>query len=91
MKKLLFILFASFILASCGPVYNTALKQVQLGMSKQQVVSLMGDNYMTTNSDYSTNVQHEVIEYQDRYKFHWLFEFSNGRLVKWWKEKDGQQ
>lgn len=49
MKKLIFAIIFSAILAACsGKVYNSALKQIQLGMSTDQVIGLMGEDYQTT-------------------------------------------
>lgn len=88
MKKIFFAFVFAFVLSACGPTYNTALKQVELGMTKQQIVALMGQEYITTNPGTSQNTRHEIIEYKDKFKYHWMFEFSDGRLVKWWKEKE---
>lgn len=82
MKKILFSLFVVVFLSSCGAAYNSALKQIDLGMTKQEVVSLMGDKY--TEVDYKGNS--ETIKYVDRYKNHWYFTFVDGQLSKWYKE-----
>lgn len=76
------------VMTACGTAYNTQLKQVQLNMSREQIVSLMGDKYLTTGEQYQGNDKVETIEYVDRYKNHWFFTFANGSLVKWWKEVD---
>lgn len=84
MKKLLFTLFAAAVLTACGTTYNNQLKQVELGMSKQQIVNLMGDKYTQSNTGGT-----DEIEYVDRYKNHWYFQFdNNGQLVKWYKETE---
>lgn len=80
MKKLLIIAFAAISLAACGTAYNTQLKQIELGMTDQDVVALMGNKYEM--------VDNNTIKYVDRYKNHWFFEFKDGRLVKWYKETE---
>lgn len=93
MKKVLFALLVTTILAACGGLktYNNALKQIELGMTKEQVVSLMGQDYQTSGKTYENNNEYEVIEYKDMYKFHWIFEFENNKLYKWYKEtEDGK-
>lgn len=88
MKKIFFTALMVLILSSCGAAYNSQLKQVQLNMSRDQIVTLMGDKYLTTGEQQQGGNVVETIEYQDRYKNHWLFTFENDRLVKWWKEVD---
>lgn len=81
MKKLLIIAFAAISLAACGTAYNKQLQQVELGMTDQQIVNLMGNKY--------TTVGNNTIKYVDRYKNHWFFVFNgDGRLVKWYKETE---
>ena len=85
MKKLLFTLFIAVALTACGTAYNTQLKQVELGMTQEQIVSLMGDKYtIVEQRDYNN----QTIEYVDRYKNHWYFLFVDGRLYKWHKETE---
>lgn len=83
MKKLFFAFVLASILSSCGAAYNTALKQIELGMTTEQVVGLMGDKYTVVQ-----NSSPQVIEYKDRYKNNWYFEFTNNRLTKWYKTTD---
>ncbi len=85
MKKLLFTLFIAVALTACGTAYNTQLKQVELGMTQEQIVSLMGEKYtIVEQRDYNN----QTIEYVDRYKNHWYFQFVDGRLYKWHKETE---
>ncbi len=83
MKKLLMILVMTVMLAACGTAYNAQLKQVQLGMTQEQIVALMGDKYTSSQSN-----GNESLEYVDKYKYHWIFEFQNDKLVKWYKETE---
>lgn len=85
MKKFLFLLVLSISLLSCGTAYNSALKQIQLGMTQTDVVSLMGDNYNVVEY---RNDRNQTIQYRDRYKNNWYFEFYDGRLYKWYKTTD---
>jgi len=80
MKKFFFSLLLAATLTACGSAYNSALKQIELGMTQQEVVNLMGDKY--------NNVGNNTIEYVDRYKNHWYFQFENGQLVRWYKETE---
>lgn len=85
MKKLIFSLFVAVALTACGTAYNTQLKQVQLGMTPSDVVNLMGDKYNVVSQKDQDN---QTLEYVDRYKNHWLFQFADGKLVKWYKETE---
>ena len=85
MKKLFFTLFMAVMLTACGTAYNTQLKQIELGMTPEQVVALMGDKYTVVDQrDYDN----QTIKYVDRYKNHWFFQFVDGHLYKWHKEKE---
>ncbi len=89
MKKLIFAIIFSAILAACsGKVYNSALKQIQLGMSTDQVIGLMGEDYQTTGQHNSWGKVFESLKYVDRYKYQWIFDFENDRLIKWYKETE---
>lgn len=73
------------MLTACGTAYNNQLKQIQLGMTPEQVVNLMGDKYnVVSQQDYDN----QTLEYVDRYKNHWFFQFVDGHLYKWYKEKE---
>ncbi|MFT3994043.1 MAG: lipoprotein [Dysgonomonas sp.] len=83
MKKVLFTLLMVVVLAACSSkIYNNALKQIELGMSPNEVTALMGDQYNVVSQRGSS----ETLEYVDRFKNHWFFVFENNSLVKWYKE-----
>lgn len=85
MKKIFFACLVALTLAACGPVYNTQLKQVELGMTQREIVSLMGDKYSVV--DQRSNGD-QTLEYVDKFKNHWYFVFVNGQLNKWYKETE---
>lgn len=85
MKKIFFACLVAFTLSACGPVYNTQLKQVELGMTQREIVSLMGDKYSVV--DQRSNGD-QTLEYVDKFKNHWYFVFVNGQLNKWYKETE---
>ncbi|MFT3994960.1 MAG: hypothetical protein QM660_11660 [Dysgonomonas sp.] len=43
--KTIFAILVSFIFMSCGTPLQTGMKQVQLGMNKQEVVAKLGNDY----------------------------------------------
>lgn len=73
------------MLTACGTAYNTQLKQVQLGMTPQQIVTLMGDKYTVVEQKDNNN---QTIMYKDKFKNEWYFQFVDGSLYKWYKEKE---
>lgn len=85
MKKIFFACLVAFTLSACGPVYNTQLKQVKLGMTQREIVSLMGDKYSVVNQRSNGD---QTLEYVDKFKNHWYFVFVNGQLNKWYKETE---
>lgn len=85
MKKLFLAVFVTVALAACGSIYNTQLQQVQLGMTPQQIVSLMGDKYSVAEQKSNGD---QTLEYVDRFKNHWFFTFVDGKLNKWYKETE---
>lgn len=88
MKKLILAVFLAVLFTACGAVYNTQLKQVELGMTRQDIVYLMGDKYATSGTKTIQGKTYEVLEYKDKYKNHFFFEFENNKLYKWYKEKE---
>lgn len=90
MKRVILILFLAAFFAACGglKVYNNALKQIELGMTRQEVVALMGDKYNTTGPRRIADKELETLEYKDMYKNHFFFEFSDNQLYKWYKETE---
>lgn len=93
MKKVILALLLGTILFACGSVkvYNSQLKQIELGMTIEQVVSLMGNDFTVVQNNTVNNTVNETIEYVDIYKNHWFFDFQNNSLVKWYKEVEGKQ
>lgn len=93
MRRITWVLFITIFLAACGSfkVYNKALKQIELGMTRQEVVSLMGDNYSTTGPRLVDDKELETLEYKDMYKNHFFFEFVDNHLYRWYKETEGKE
>ena len=90
MKKLIVALLMAIVVTACGnmKVYNNALKQIELGMTRSEVVGLMGDKFNTTGTKVMDGKTYESLEYVDKYKNHFFFEFADNSLYKWYKEKE---
>lgn len=93
MKKAISAILLIMLLTACGSMktYNKALNQIELGMTKEQVVGLMGNDYSTTGVQNSGGKEVETLEYKDMFKFHWFFTFVDGHLNKWWKETEDKK
>ncbi len=92
MKKIIFALFITTILAACSTpkIYNDALMKIELGMTQEQVTSLMGKDYTVVNQQYINNQDEVTLRYVDYFKNQWFFVFINNSLVKWYKETEGK-
>lgn len=77
------------IMASCGSYTSMkdSLKNVELGMTKQQVISIMGNNYTPIAAIDSPDGKLERISYSNSvYEVDYIFVFRNGKLFEWHKE-----
>lgn len=84
------LIFLSFLLISCGTSLHTNVRDVQLDMTRQEVVSRMGNDYEVVSMIKTDLGRQETIRYttyilQDekavphRYYF---FHFLDGKLVE---------
>lgn len=92
MKKLIFALFITTILTACSSkIYNSALQKIELGMTQEQVIDLMGNDYTVTNEQIVNNQEQVTLRYIDYFKNQWYFNFLDNRLVKWYKVAEPQK
>jgi len=95
MKKLLFILFASIIFASCatfyGPNLNELSKRLELGMSRQESVSIMGKDYFIESSSQTPDGKVEILHFRSAYYQEYLLYFLNDELVEFHRYIPPQQ
>ena len=93
MKKIIFALFITTILAACSTpkIYNNQLKQIELGMTQEQVTTLMGKEYTVVNQQFVNNQDEVTLKYVDYFKNQWYFMFVDNYLVKWYKETEAQK
>lgn len=89
MKKPLFVAFLlSLIFTSCSILNNTNVKKVELGMSKTQVIKIMGNNYKVMALERTPDGTLEVIGYIAEVSsyMYYTFYFLDGTLDKILKE-----
>lgn len=96
-KKLFIALSLTFLLSACG-AYNGAskVKQITLGMTKEQVISIMGNNYKADGAIDHPDGVIEIISYhgiEDAMSYPkdviYFFRIQNGKLIEWYKDYIG--
>lgn len=88
MKKILFslILIMSVGLSSCRSVLDY-VKKVELGMTKQEVIKIMGKDYSRSAAFVGDdNSDMELIRYEGIREYDYLFTFRNNKLIEWHEE-----
>jgi len=79
----LFSLALFFTVAGCASM-STKTQRLQLGMTKDQVVNLMGRKHTTVGARESSDARRtEVLRYTDDQSGELLLYFRDGRLVQW--------
>ncbi len=83
----------TIILSSCSgtriaTMRKSKMEQLELGMSKSQVVTILGSSYSISQKEVSNKDTIEVISYRnipfdDEF---YLFRFKNNKLEKWHRE-----
>ena len=90
MKKYLFYFLTILILPACVSVRMTSSKmdQLELGMTKKQVTSILGNTYTIAEKRIENGNQIEILSYRDFYKDDefYMFLFTNDKLEKWHRE-----
>lgn len=91
MKKYLLYFLIVVFLTSCSSVVNIAsskMDKLELGMTKVQVTDILGKGYTIAEKRMENGLQVEVLSYRDFYKDDefYLFQFTDGRLEKWYRE-----
>ena len=81
----MFILFTALFLSSCGVwSLDSKVKQLRLGMTKQEVVSVLGARYTHLEAIAVPEGDLETIAYSDNlYGNSYTIRFLNNKLVEW--------
>ncbi len=92
MKTRICILFILVLITTgCSSLANMTsekMNKLELGMSKQQITEILGNNYTIAEKKIENGVQVEVLSYRDFYKDDefYMFIFKNNTLEKWYRE-----
>lgn len=91
-----FFIFSAFvvlILSSCANfqvaiMSSDKMNKLDLGMSKEQVTTILGNDYTIAEKRMELGKKVEVLSYRDYYKNDefYLFVFKDNKLEKWYRE-----
>lgn len=92
MKKLIYLLLIALTMTACGALkIEHKMREVELGMPKKKVVSILGNNYEAAGARQTRNGDVEMIRYysvsMEKGEEYYVLSFQNGKLVEWFKEK----
>lgn len=93
MKKLIYLLMMTVALTACGSLQiEKKMRDVELGMTKRQVVSILGNNYESAGARQTQDGDIETIRYSsltltEKVDQYFILSFKDGKLVEWFKEK----
>lgn len=67
---------------------SVKMNQLELGMSKEQVTQILGNEYTIAEKRLQDSNEIEVLSYRDSYNNDefYLFLFKNQKLEKWYRE-----
>ena len=90
-KKYWLSIFLVLALTACSSVTTLTksnMNKIQLGMSKKQVTSILGNGYTIAEKRVEKEAQIEVLSYQDFWKENefYMFVFADNKLEKWYRE-----
>ena len=91
MKKNLLYLFTMLLLSACVSsvrMTSSKMNQLELGMTKEQVITILGNGYTIAEKRVEAGNQIEVLSYRDFYKDDefYMFLFTNDKLEKWHRD-----
>ncbi|UZD23764.1 hypothetical protein PBT90_10225 [Algoriphagus halophytocola] len=93
MRKIILVLFIGLFLVSCSPMVLSRLNsktmgQLELGMSKEEMTEILGNNYTIPERRREGQDDIEVLSYRN-YPYtdeFYQFVFVNGTLHEWYRE-----
>jgi hypothetical protein len=88
----LFAVILMFTFSACGSssLVNKA-KKLEIGMTKQDVVNIMGNGYTTLAARQTPEGALETIRYENIMEFPYIISFLDGKLVEWYIDEPKTQ
>lgn len=95
MKKIIYILFLCLVITSCAVVYGPNLDQLtqslELGMSKQDAINIMGKDYFIESALQVPEGDVEVLHFRSSYYNEFILYFLNNTLTEFHRYIPPQQ
>lgn len=95
MRTILYIVSftIALLLTSCAPIPMVVMKgsnmdKLELGMSKAEVIAILGTGYTVAEKRIENDVQIETLSYRDFYRDneYYMFMFADDKLKEWYRE-----
>lgn len=97
MKKWMCMLIVIFLMTGCRSIFDSynmdgRMKKIELGMTKKEVISILGKSYETAGARMSADGPVESISYptttiSDSTEGYYILSFRNNVLIEWFKDK----
>ncbi len=91
-------LFIGLLLTACSSMMqalkmDNKIKEIELGMSRKEVIHILGNNYEPIGASVTPHGSFERISYyvfsqSDNTDGHYILTFRDGKLVEWVKERN---
>lgn len=97
MGRMICAIIAICLMTSCGAFKDAwnldkNIKEVELGMSKKKVTSILGNSFTPVGAVDTPDGQIETIRYDysatDTYMTFYIFNFKDGKLSEWHQDKE---
>lgn len=90
-EKYTLYFFLIITLTCCSSVVKitgSKMNKLELGMSKEQVINILGEGYTIAEKRTENGSNIEVLSYRDFYKDDefYMFVFTDDKLEKWYRE-----
>lgn len=89
MRRIILVILTAFIITACGTMNLTGkVKKVEIGMTKHEVVNILGNSFNAKGGVLTPEGAIETISYYDSiYGTTYIFNFLDGKLVEWFEER----
>lgn len=89
MKKIILISILTIILASCTTTMNlgSRIKQLELGMTKQQTIAILGNAYDVIGSGFTQDGKEETLLFTGLNGPSYVIHFLDNKLVEFYLQR----
>lgn len=95
-KNIICLTLIIYFTAACSIIkdawnFEANIKKIELGMSKKEVIALVGTDYEIVGAEATPSGDIETISYiggiVDNYRTYYILNFENKKLVEWHKDR----